>query len=97
MKPLPPAFLEKARQARTDPVPLVDLGRLLLALREAAPLAVVSWRVEFERVFASRSALAGCAGAAFVLLAVAGWQAWAFWQDVLPWAQLIAVEAGGAS
>ncbi len=99
MKPLPSSLLEKMRHARAESVPPVDLVRLLRALRGVVPVAA-SWRAEFERLFASRWALSGCTAAALLLLGVAGWQAWTFWQDVLPWAQLIAADGwggGGAS
>ncbi len=99
MNDLPDELLAKMSAARSAPVPRLDLTRLLQALRSATP-AAWSWRLEFERVFASRVALSGCAAAALCLLGLAGWQAWVFWQDVWPWAQLIAVDAiggGGAS
>lgn len=99
MKDLPESMLATMRAARRDPAPRLDLARLLQALRDVTPVAW-SWRLEFERVFASRVALSGCAAAAVCLLGLAGWQAWVFWQDVWPWAQLIAVDAvggGGAS
>lgn len=99
MKPLPPSWSENVRLARTEPVPPVDLNQLLRVVRGMVP-ATVDWRFEFERVFARRFVFTGCAVAAVMLLGVTGWQAWTFWQDVLPWAQLLAAETmanGGAS
>ncbi len=99
MNSLPPSWNDKVRLARAEPIPPVNLTALLRALRDVAPVTV-NWRLEFERLFASRMAMSACAAASVMLLGVAGWQAWTFWQDVLPWAQLIAVETalgGGAS
>jgi len=99
MNSLPPSWNDTVRLARAEPIPPVNLTALFRVLRDVAPVNV-SWRIEFERLFASRTAMSACAAAAVMLLGVAGWQAWTFWQDVLPWAQLIAVEAalvGGAS
>lgn len=99
MKPLPPSWFRQIELARREPVPPVDLPALLRVALSAVP-TVAGWRFEFVHVFASRPVLSGCVAAATILLAVAGWQAWVFWHDVLPWAQLIANEgmlAGGLS
>jgi len=99
MKPLPPSWHHHVELARREPVPPIHLDALLRAVRGVVP-AALGWRLEFAAVFARRSVLSGCAAVAIGLLSVAGWQAWEFWQDVLPWAQLIATEvamAGGAS
>lgn len=91
----PDSWNELIGRARADAPPPADLTALLRELHVATPgPAFANWRGEFERVFASIPAMAGCATAALALLSVAGWQAWTFWREVMPWAQLL---AGGVS
>lgn len=93
--PRPPfPWDDLVRRARDDATPPIDVPALLHAVRQV-PLPVESdWMTEFADTFASRRVWSTGLAAACVLICVGGWQAVELSQS-LPWAEWLAMSAGG--
>lgn len=93
--PRPPfPWDDLVRSARGDSTPPIDVPALLRAVRQT-PLPVESdWTTEFAATFASRRAWSVGLATACVLLCIGGWQA-AELSQALPWAEWLAMSAGG--
>ncbi len=91
---LPPRWNALVARARPDQPPPLDPQALLRTLRAeplGAPASVGSgWWPEFAGLFGSRPVFAGVALAAVAFCAVAVWQTSLVWDDVMPWAELMA-------
>jgi len=87
--PLPPRWHDLAARARQDQPPPVDTGALLHAIhRDATPAA--GWWPEFAALFGGRPVFNTFAAAAFALALLFAWQTATTWDELLPWAELIA-------
>lgn len=87
--PLPPGWHDLAARARHDRPPPVDAGALLRAIRHA-PAPATGWWPEFATLFGGRPVFNAFAVAAFALALLLAWQTAATWDELLPWAELIA-------
>ena len=93
---LPPRWHDLVATARHDQPPALDPHALVRTLRTETSLRAVEpspeWWPAFASLFGSRTVLAGVTVATLALCAVVAWQTTQVWQDVMPWAELIAGE-----